>query len=148
MSRGTVYAAWTEQLIRDICCNCGMPFAMASTFHDQRLEDGKTFTCPAGHEQHYTRKKNAEQRLREERDALQRSRDSARARSRHLQDQYDAERRSKAAIKGHLTRIRRRIANGVCPCCTRSFSNVRQHMRSQHPDYLEDLLQREAEVGR
>lgn len=26
-------------------------------------------------------------------------------------------------------------ACGVCPCCNRSFTNVRRHMTSQHPDY-------------
>lgn len=37
--------------------------------------------------------------------------------------------------KGVVTRTRNRIANGVCPCCDRSFTNLQRHMASKHPDY-------------
>jgi hypothetical protein len=28
-----------------------------------------------------------------------------------------------------------RIGNGVCPCCNRSFTNLRRHMTTKHPEY-------------
>lgn len=46
------------------------------------------------------------------------------------------ERRSAAAHKGHLTRVKNRIANGVCPCCNRSFTPLADHMASEHPDFV------------
>jgi hypothetical protein len=31
--------------------------------------------------------------------------------------------------------LHRRVGNGVCPCCSRSFTNLKRHIRSKHPDY-------------
>lgn len=39
------------------------------------------------------------------------------------------------AQKGQNTRLKNRIAAGVCPCCNRSFQNVARHMAGQHPDF-------------
>lgn len=147
MSRGTVHQQWTEQIVTEVCVNCGMPFAMASTFRSERLADGREFYCPAGHKQWFTRRKDAEEQLRQERDRARRDRDNARGRARHLEDQYAAERRSKAAIKGHLTRLRNRIAQGVCPECDVQFEDVRAHIEAQHPHFMEQLAQREREVS-
>lgn len=52
-------------------------------------------------------------------------------------DQLEAERRAHAATKGQLTKTRKRVAGGVCPCCNRSFVNLGRHMAGQHPDYAE-----------
>ena len=49
--------------------------------------------------------------------------------------QRDAEQRAHSATKGQLTRARKRAANGVCPCCHRSFENVARHVAKQHPDF-------------
>jgi hypothetical protein len=48
----------------------------------------------------------------------------------------DRERKSHAATKGHLTRTKKRAASGVCPCCRRSFKQLRRHMQNKHPVYL------------
>ena len=52
-----------------------------------------------------------------------------------LARRLEFERNSKAAIKGHLTRTKKRIAAGVCPCCKRTFQDLARHMNGQHPDY-------------
>lgn len=51
------------------------------------------------------------------------------------QRRLESERRAHAATKGQLTKTKKRIANGVCPCCNRSFANLERHMAGQHPDY-------------
>ena len=40
-------------------------------------------------------------------------------------------------MKGQVTRIKKRVANGVCPCCNRTFKDLAAHMSTQHPDYIE-----------
>ena len=52
-------------------------------------------------------------------------------------DQLESEKRSHVATKGQLTKARKRIGKGVCPCCNRHFTNVERHMATQHPDYSE-----------
>lgn len=43
--------------------------------------------------------------------------------------------RSLTAQRGATKRLSNRVKNGVCPCCTRSFHNLREHMKTQHPDF-------------
>lgn len=38
--------------------------------------------------------------------------------------------------RGQLTKLKRRVSNGVCPCCNRSFADLHRHMTEKHPDYL------------
>lgn len=45
--------------------------------------------------------------------------------------------RAAAADWAQLTKTRKRIANGVCPCCHRTFQNLARHMAGQHPAYEE-----------
>lgn len=129
---------YTAQLNILACATCRMDFGILPEFMRDRRRDHRNFYCPQGHVNHYPGESDTEQ--------FRRQRDSARARATHLSDQLESEKRSKAAIKGHLTRIKRRIANGVCPCCQRNFKNVRDHMASQHPDFLRDLIEREEKV--
>lgn len=112
-----------ERLVTETCYSCGVLFAMAEDFYQHRLADRKSFYCPAGHSQAYVGKTDA-QKLQE-----------AQARETALRDQLEASIRDGEAQRVELASIRQRIANGVCPCCNRSFGNVRQHMESQHPDY-------------
>ncbi len=87
-----------------------------------------------GHSWHYSGLKE-EQRLRLQ---LERSRNRA-ARLTAQLDQSEASRRAhKAAAtraRNERDRVLARIKAGVCPCCNRSFKNVRRHMASQHPDF-------------
>lgn len=115
------------------CCQCGMAFAMTDDFRDRRLEDHGWFYCPAGHQQHYTGK-TEEQKLREQLE--KETRESARLRQRN-----DEIQRRAAAVNKQYKHIRDRIKNGVCPCCTRTFQNLGNHMRTEHADWgNHDLL--------
>ncbi len=46
--------------------------------------------------------------------------------------------RSNSALKGHLTRYRKRVASGVCPVagCKRHFPNVQDHVATVHPEWM------------
>lgn len=114
-------------LSTEICCNCGMVFAMPSDFQRRRRDDHKLLYCPSGHKQHYTGATEAQklQRKLEQREA---ELSNAQARANHAAAQRDS------IAKAHK-KMRVRISNGVCPCCNRSFDNLRQHMKTQHADY-------------
>ena len=45
-----------------------------------------------------------------------------------------AERRVSAA-KGQITKIKKRSAEGRCPCCNHVFVDLLSHMKSKHTDY-------------
>ncbi len=117
-------------------CWCGIVHAIPEdldTYQRRQSEDGirqESIYCPLGH-QYIRASKTKAQREAADRLAWAKASD---ARASALQDQLLAERRQHAATKGKLTKMRKRIAAGVCPCCNRSFKQVRQHMERQHPD--------------
>ena len=121
----------------EYCCRCGIAWAMTRDFRNARINDHGWFYCPSGHQQHYTGKtdaQKAQEQARQAEEANERLRRQLRGREQDLQ----AARRSHAATKGQLTKTKRRIAHGVCPCCTRSFANVERHMANKHPEFVDE----------
>ena len=121
--------------ITETCCKCHIQFQVSREHSRQLRISGEDFWCPNGHMQHY---KTGET----EADKLRRELARAKQREAQLDDavrlaraQKEAAQRAAAAHKGHVTRIKRRVSAGVCPCCNRTFENLARHMKAKHPDY-------------
>lgn len=114
--------SYTETLVT-VTCTCGINFAIPDTLHQQLLDhrgpNGKQVYCPLGHTWYYTGKTDAE-RERDKRLATEAQLVAAR-------DQLDAEKKAHA-------RTQRRVTNGVCPCCHRTFKQLQRHMKAKHPE--------------
>jgi hypothetical protein len=41
------------------------------------------------------------------------------------------------AARGQLTKFKKRVGRGVCPCCNRHFKDLARHMESKHPELIE-----------
>jgi uncharacterized Zn finger protein (UPF0148 family) len=117
------------------CPACGVEYALPEQLVEQRRRDGGDWYCPNGHSLVF--KETAEQKLRRELETARQQRDRARARATATSDQLAAAERSRSALRGVNTRMRNRIAAGVCPCCSRTFQNLAEHMAGQHPGYAE-----------
>lgn len=138
MSRGVTLNHTTVMVTED-CCQCGVLFAIPEDLRNRRLEDHKSFYCPNGHCMSFTGETNEQKakKARAELEQVRKQLELARQGQRWTQDQLDAAVKERSALKGQLTKTRKRIANGVCPCCNRSFADLHRHMSSQHPDYVE-----------
>ena len=113
------------------CITCGCIFGVPGGFTTQRRKDKKTFYCPNGHTMSYTES---------EEDKLRRERDRLTQRLAQKDDEIkDLENRRRAAF-GQVTKLRKRIGNGVCPCCTRSFANLHRHMKTEHPNFKTEAV--------
>lgn len=124
---------YTGTLAIEECCNCHITFAMPKDLQRRCGETGGNFYCPLGHAQHYTT--TEVQRLRDKLVREQNWRKDADIRAQAAQDQAQTAERSARAYKGQVTKIRKRVANGVCPCCNRTFANLARHMAGQHPGF-------------
>lgn len=116
------------------CGECGITFAVPETWRRDKKESGDGWFCPNGHPRVYRESDVA---------VLKKQLEAERAHSTHLRDQRDAEARGRksaerqaAAQKGQATRLRKRAAAGVCPCCHRTVSQLAEHMKTKHPDYV------------
>jgi hypothetical protein len=120
---------YTGTLVVATCPVCGIGHAIPEALNTQARRHGQAVYCPLGHSWIYT--KTVEQDLAEaKRDAnYYKNRLSA-----ELEARQRTERRL-TATRGVVTRTKKRIAAGVCPCCHRTFQQLARHMAGQHPDY-------------
>lgn len=123
------------------CLTCGIPYTLPINVAENQRKKGGYHYCHCGHSQGWSKEESEEGRIRRERDRLKQ--DKA-----YLEDRYREEHqarqqaeKSAAAYKGHTTRLRKRAKAGVCPCCNRSFDNLRRHMDSKHPDFAKDAAE-------
>lgn len=127
-------------LVSTECPTCGVEHAYPQRLDQAALDEpgpnGRSIYCPNGHGWFYTGKSEA-QKAREERDRAIEARDRARSRVERVEAERDRIERQRRATAGHLTRAKRRIALGVCPCCTEKFDDLAAHMSDRHPDYVE-----------
>lgn len=123
------------------CSQCGGVIGLSRTWVDnaRALGDFKQqFWCPyCGERQGWgvSQHEKEVERLAAEKATLERrvqylreSRDDAQKEAAHF-------RRSRDGMKGQLVRTKKRVSNGVCPCCNRHFARLADHMKTKHPNY-------------
>lgn len=130
---------FTVELAAVECASCGMTFGIAKDFQTRRRNDHQNFHCPAGHTNVYNAESEAE-KIRRERDRLAQRVAERDDDVRRERDARMAAERSASAVRGQMTKLQKRAANGVCPCCTRSFTNLKRHMDTKHPGFGSDKV--------
>lgn len=116
----------TIELVVETCCACECRFGITTSLQKRLREGGERFFCPYGHGMSYTKPEN--QRLREELEAKQKALTEAKC-------QIAREQAEKAQLEQQFQRHKKRVQNGVCPCCNRSFANLARHMKTKHPTH-------------
>lgn len=107
-------------------CWCGIAFTIPANLYREarRLNDLRPSSfnlwCPMGHQFSYGAGTET-QRLKDEL-----------ARERHRLDQVRAERDDALLKAAKSERKLKRVANGTCPECKRSFANLARHMQHKH----------------
>lgn len=116
-----------------VSCWCGTSHAVPSDLRDYQLRqfdrgaEPVSIYCPLGHSHIPSGEPRAA--------LLERQLEASRRRAQAERElRQDTERRL-SAQKGATTRARKRAAAAVCPCCNRSFVQLRRHMAAKHPDY-------------
>ena len=111
------------------CGGCGGTYAINERYREQKQEEGGSWHCP------YCRvswgfRGNEVTRLKKKLACSIAAHDQTKAELRET----EMRRRGEKAAK---TKIKNRIAAGVCPCCNRTFQNLARHMKGQHPGYAD-----------
>lgn len=106
------------------CCVCGVQYAIPRDLWESQIRSGGFHYCPNGHSQGWSEGTDARARKQAE-IALQQER------QRHDQ--------SKAALReteAKLKKLEDRTRCACCPCCNRTFKDVRRHLALKHPEYV------------
>ena len=152
----TVSAGWLSQLAKAIaqrvnqlntftqtvtksfhvvaCYTCGGLFGINDELHNRAVvnKEGIVY-CPACGLTTYWFGKSPVEKVREE---MQRKLDVAKRRADGQEQRAYRAENSLRATKGVVTRMKKRAANGVCPCCHRTFKQLVRHMDRKHPGYV------------
>jgi len=126
-----IYRTETYNIIH--CAKCSIGFGIPAEFEQKRRSDRQSFYCPSGHSQWFPGKTD-EQRVRELQAQIATKNDLLASTQREVEKRYRLQR----AAEGKTRAIKRRVAAGVCPCCTRSFQNLKAHMANKHPGFPAD----------
>lgn len=117
----------------ETCITCGIEFGMPDEYVKQLRRKESSFCCPNGHSMVYgpsdLKKKEAE--IANLKNQLQLAQETRR----RAQNDADHFKASRNALRGQITKIKKRIGNGVCPCCNRTFQDLQRHMHTKHPEY-------------
>lgn len=123
MSNRLLEITTSTELITETCFKCHVLFAMPKDMQERCHKLGDTFYCPNGHGQVYCESEVTRlQHLLNDREAA-----LERARSR-----LNGALEEIASKKQEITRIKKRVHNGVCPECHRYFANLNRHMKTKH----------------
>ena len=118
----------TEKFTVVACYSCGARFGIGSGLYRRAVTDAQgTIHCPAcGKESCWNESESS--RLRKQLEA----------RDRELREQKCEVLRQKQMVEiehknfERAAKRLRRVQNGVCPCCNRTFSNLARHMATKH----------------
>jgi hypothetical protein len=131
---------FTGTLVVHTCGGCGTVYGIEkSTWDRVQADDGLSIRCtnhkcpwPSAHfpESELARTKRALEHAQRCSQGNREEADRERARK-------EAAQRQASALRGVITKTKRRVHHGVCPVegCRRTFQNLRDHVRNQHPDY-------------
>ncbi len=124
------------------CATCGVRFAISGDLYRRVVTNAEgSIFCPSCGNKTMWRESDDQKKIKQLEQKLQwEAAQSARLKveSDRLKASRDAVKSSLQATKGVVTRMKRRVAAGTCPCCHRTFKQLTAHMANKHPDFVAD----------
>jgi DNA repair exonuclease SbcCD ATPase subunit len=110
------------------CGQCGGTYAINEKYRETKYQKGGCWNCPYcrvgwGYSDNNENSK------------LKRALEQEKKRKEWAQQQAANAERALAAQKGVNTKLKKRVAAGVCPCCNRTFKQLSAHMAKKHPEF-------------
>ncbi len=119
------------------CASCGVQFGLEENHRQHLIKYSNTFYCPNGHANVYGQ--NAKDKLlaelkRKEQELADTAIQKRRLENELIEKENILAQKIKQLLK--TSRDLKRLENGVCPCCNRSFHNLQQHIANEHPELV------------
>lgn len=111
------------------CSECGVVYFFPEDWCGCAEKIKRSWHCPNGHGQWFHG---------ESFEDLRRSRERLKQENARLEEETAIARRRADKAEHETKRIKKRAAAGTCPCCQRSFSNMAEHMKKEHPAFIEE----------
>lgn len=116
------------------CYKCCIPFAVPSNYKEHLRESQESFYCPNGHSQAYC--ESSADILKKKLEKEKENNVIAQRAIENLQTLYRNKSIENKRTRTMLKNTKKRITNGVCPCCNRTFENLAEHFKTKHPEQI------------
>jgi len=131
------------EFVTCVCAQCNVVFGLTPETDRVLRQSSAGFKCPFGHPLVFSKGESEADKLRRERDRLKQEnarldeeRHGAWATANAQLERARTAERQAAAARGQVTKLKKRAANGVCPCCNRTFANLQRHMATKHAGFV------------
>ena len=94
---------------RETCFTCDMVFEVTDNFQANRIADGKYFSCPNGHKQHYTGRDEKIAKLKNHLTTMTEDRDWYYKRNQENILNFEHEQRRRTGCQGMIKRLQNEI---------------------------------------
>lgn len=119
------------------CGTCGVWHAIPQVMYNAAKSEGGYWHCPNGHSRGFSEgsDKKKIQNLEAELAAERERKLAALSQANSARAMLSTTRSQLKGTKTRLKNMKARVANGVCPCCNRTFVDLQRHMHNKHPDF-------------
>lgn len=128
----TVLLNGERHIVRQ-CGTCAVWHTVPEIVYNCYQAEGGFWSCPNGHRRGF--RKGADEI---ERENTRRERDRLKQDAARLEEEASLARVRAEKAEGAVKRLKKRSSAGTCPCCARTFSNMAEHMKHQHPTFVAD----------
>jgi NMD protein affecting ribosome stability and mRNA decay len=117
----------SEEMTQLKCGKCGITFNVPEYWRAEKQRTGDSWFCPNGHCRVYS-----------ESDAEKYRKLLEQEKQRHLKtlSRLNEAEAAEQKITKELSRVKKRVHAGVCPCCNRTFQQLARHMKNKHPEQV------------
>ncbi len=116
------------------CGECGGSYAINERYRQQCADHGRAWTCPYCRCSWGYSGNGALQKAQKELEAERARKQAALERANQAEEAKRIAEAMEQRHKAELSRLKKRAAAGVCPCCNRTFKQLAAHMKNKHPD--------------
>lgn len=119
------------------CWKCNVVYGMPEEYYRvaKQAAGNQTFYCINGHNASFREGPTDAELLRKQLETQRQQNARLEDAARYAREQRDAAERRASAARGQVTKIKKRVGGGVCPCCNRTFENLANHMKSKHAGF-------------
>lgn len=129
-------------------CSCGGTYAITEKYRALKQEQGGGWHCPYCYLSWGYFGAGAADELKKQLAEEIRLKNRALADANELRAEAGRQEAAASLARAEAARLKNRAAHGVCPCCTRTFTNLSQHMQSKHPELVRDETTKPAKTGK
>lgn len=131
-------STFTETIVETFrvvsCYTCGCRFGIGAELYKRAVTDAiGHLNCPACGSGTQWKESEYSKRIKE----LQRKLEWEAGECARQKAARDAAEASLKATQDVVTRMKRRVSAGTCPCCKRTVRQLAAHMKSKHPEFVE-----------